>query len=411
MSSAVRRPALRAALCTIALIVAGVLAACSPGSSPTPTAGTLPPRPAPATPNIITPTSPLRQPLATAAATAVTLPATPTTTRPAASATPARVASPSNEFTPRLAKLTRDGCCAYPQWLNDGSGVYSYGAAGTAGGQVATWALKVQGGAHYLLSDLFGAFSPDQQLVAYPNGRETWIARLDGTPVGAVRNGAVRVFFSPQSDHVAWLAPATDVDRAPYDLEQPARVTVARVDGGDVRILPSVVRTEGLQWFPDGRRILINGRDGAGENPGLYILDTVTGTVTRIVSSRSLESVSISPDGQTIVYVATLQPDASANGIWAIDPAGGNRRKLAFSGGYRWAPDSQGLVYIPAPSSLATDELWHYRLSDGSQTALVSVRQVAFFVAGDDWELAPQGDAIVFRSAIDGAIYTLRFRP
>ena len=411
MSRQVRRPALRVALRILILIVASALAACSPGSAPTPTAGTIPPRPAPATPSIITPTSQSHQPSPTTVAEEATAPAPPTVTRTAAGATPTRVASPSNEFTPRLAKLTRDGCCAYPQWLNDGSGVFYYGAEGTVGGQVATWALKVQGGAHYLLSDLFGAFSPDQRLVAYPNGRETWIARLDGTPVGAMRNDAVRVFFSPQSDHVAWLAPANDIDRAPYDLEQPARVTIARVDGGDVRILPPVVRTEGLQWFPDGRRILLNGRDAAGENPGLYILDTATGTVTRIVSSRSLESVSISPDGQTIVYVATLQPDASANGIWAIDPAGGNRRKLAFSGGYRWAPDSQGLVYIPAPSSLTTDELWYYRLRDNSQTALVSVRQVAFFVAGDDWELAPQGDTIVFRSATDGAIYTLRFRP
>jgi hypothetical protein len=407
----VSHPALSATRHLLTLIIALALAACSPGSSPTTATATVPSRPAPATLGVITPTTAPRQPTVTTAIQSNTVTVAPTTASSPTATTPARTASPSNQFTPQATKLTQDGCCAYPQWLNDGSGVFYYGAETGASDRVATWALKVQGGARYLLSDYYGAFSPNQQLVAYPNGRETWIARLDGTPVGAVRNDAVRVFFSPQSDHVAWLAPATDVDRAPYDLEQPARVTIARVAGGDVRVLPPVVRTETLQWFPDGRRILINGRDAAGENPGLYILDTATGGLARIVSSRSLESVSISPDGQTIAYVATLQPDQNANGIWAIDPAGGNRRKLAFSGGYRWAPDSQGLVYIPAPSSLPTDELWYYRLTDNARTPLVTAQQVSFFVAGDDWELAPQGDAIVYRSAIDGAIYTLRFRP
>ena len=116
------------------------------------------------------------------------------------------------------------------------------------------------------------------------------------------------------------------------------------------------------------------------------------------------------------------QPTVAANSavlapmkvMKASAPAGGSsagENRAIMTGGYRWAPDSQSLVYIPAPSSLPTDELWYYRLGDNSRTPLVTAQQVSFFVAGNDWELAPQGDAIVYRSAIDGAIYTLRFRP
>ena len=90
---------------------------------------------------------------------------------------------------------------------------------------------------------------------------------------------------------------------------------------------------------------------------------------------------------------------------------GTGRRKLPIDGGYRWLPDGRGLAFIPAPSDLPTDERcapfpgrWH-------DPPLVTAQQARFLVPSNDWDLAPDGRAIVFRSATDGAIWVLNLRP
>ncbi|MDP9372898.1 MAG: hypothetical protein M3Q65_10705, partial [Chloroflexota bacterium] len=330
-------------------------------------------------------------------------------------ATPATPARPSPTGTPtgaaRATKLTPDGCCPTPQWLADGSGIFFFGTGGPDNSQRGTWAVPRAGGAPRLLSPHYGAFSPDRTLVAYPDGPFTRIARLDGTAVGAVATGGARVHFGPANGRVAWLTPVPGMPQAHPALDPPARVTVANVHGGDVRTLPPVVRTDTLQWFPDGRRVLVSGRDAAGERPGLLVLDSETGELARLADGAFLENVLIAPDGRAIVYTATLQPDPAANGVWLLDLDGGGRRRLGFSGGYRWAPDGLALLYVPAPAGGPTDELWRCRLADGATAPLVRAAEARFAIAQDEWELAPDGRAIVYRSAADGAIWTLHFRP
>ncbi|MFN8512169.1 MAG: hypothetical protein U0232_22400 [Thermomicrobiales bacterium] len=117
--------------------------------------------------------------------------------------------------------------------------------------------------------------------------------------------------------------------------------------------------------------------------------------------------MAISPDGRQIAYTATLQEDPDNNGLWLIDASGGNRRKLPFTGGYRWSPDNAALYYVPLTPNQPTDELWRYLLADGSRAPVVSASQIPFQIAQDQWELALTGDAITYRSATDGAIWVI----
>lgn len=389
-----------------ALLLALALTACTLGRAPTPTdttaepvvtvAGDLAPTASPGRPAALTPTA------ASPAPTAVA-PAAPTRTPPVAPR-PTREAS-------RAVKLTPDGCCAAPQWRPDGSGIVFSAAAGPDAAQRGAWVVPRDGGAPRPLSPHYGAFSPDGALVAYPDGALTRIARLDGTPVGAVDSGGRRVYFAPIGDRVAWLMPAPDVPQVHPALDPPSRVAVANVHGGELRVLPPVVRAETLQWFPDGQRVLVSGRDAAGERPGLLIVDTTTGGVARLVDGAFLENVLLAPDGQAVVYTATLRPVPEENGIWLVNVDGSGRRRLDFSGGYRWAPDGQALLYVPAPSPRPTDELWRYRLAGDAREPLVGAAQARFVIAQNEWEIAPDGAAIVYRSAVDGAIWLLRLAP
>ena len=267
------------------------------------------------------------------------------------------------------------------------------------------------GGPPQLLSPLYGAFSADGNLVAAPDRELTRVARLDGTEIGVLGTGGMRVHFAPRGDRVAWLTPAPDAPALHPALEPPSRVALVRVDGAEFRVLPPVVHTETLQWFPDGRHILCSGREAGGERPGLLVIDTETGQLTRLVEGAFLEHALIAPDGRHVVYTATLQLRPEENGVWLVSADGSERRRLGFGGGYRWTPDGQALLYVPAPSDQPTDELWRYRLADGARTPLVSAAQVRFVIAHNEWEVAPDGTAIAYRSATDGAIWVLQLAP
>jgi Tol biopolymer transport system component len=338
---------------------------------------------------------------------APTQPPTPATAPPGPTPTPTSLppTSTPDPRAPRARKLTADDCCPEPRWLPDGASVAYFGAGGTAGA-AGTWAIPRGGGAAQLLTARYGILSPDGQMIAYPEGAIAHIARLDGTVLASWETNG-RVYFAPQGGRVAWFDPAGDVAAASISLDPPVRVAIGTIATGAAATLPPSFSAERLQWFPDGKRILISGREGNGNNPGLWVLDVATGAATRNASGKGLENVAISPDGRQIAYTATLQDDRAADGLWLIDADGGNRRKLPFTGGYRWSPDSAALYYVPLSPNLPSDQLWRYLLADGSTAAIVTAAQVPFRIMQDQWELAPTGDAIVYRSAANGAIWVI----
>ncbi len=403
-----RRPARLAAL----LLVALLLTACVPGREAV-TPRLVTPPPGGVRPTIIVLTS-------TAAPATTGLPGAPTPTLPPgatrAPTSPPNPSAPTRASTatntlPRATKLTRDGCCALPRWLPDSAGIAFYGAAGQIDPRAGLWRVPQGGGTPQFLSPLYGTFSPDLGLVAYPDGGVTRLARLDGVVLATLPNGGRRAYLPATSDRVAWMAPANGVPVVSTSLDPPFQITIMQLDTGAISTPPAIFIGETIQWFPDGRRILVNGRDSRAEHPGLWVLDTVSGAATLIVESPWLESPLISPDGQRIVYTATLQRDAAANGVWIVNADGGGRQRLALTGGYRWLPDSGALLHIPAPTDRPNDELWRYNLADGARTPLVGAGQPPFTIAQNEWEVAPDGKAIVYRSATDGAIWSLRFAP
>lgn len=308
-------------------------------------------------------------------------------------------------------KLTNPGCCVGPHWLPDGSGVYFFAASGQVDQRAGVFTVPRAGGAPQFLTSLNGAFSSNLKLVAHPTGEGVAVSQISGATVAVVPDTGRHPAIAPTNDQVAWMAPTT-APLVSVSLDPPFQIAIQRLGTGVVNVPAGIWVGENFQWFPDGRRILVQGRDSHSEQPGLWVLDTTTGAVSQIVAGSWLENVAISPDSRQIVYTATLQPDRAANGVWLINADGSGRRQLAgLSGGYHWLPDNSGLVYIPSPTEQPTDELWRYTLRDNSRTPLITRDRTPFSVAQDDWELAPDGKAVVFRSATDGAIWVIQFAP
>jgi len=123
----------------------------------------------------------------------------------------------------------------------------------------------------------------------------------------------------------------------------------------------------GLHFSPDGNFIYflrdLNSNDPAAK--GLFRIATLGGPATPLARDARMYSVTVSPDGKQVAYIAQT---ASESQIVAVDPDGGNRQVLArrpLALGYwyiEWSPsantlaavvdtnDAMGLVTVDVPS-------------------------------------------------------------
>ena len=86
--------------------------------------------------------------------------------------------------------------------------------------------------------------------------------------------------WSPDGQHLAYFRQ--------QGLPIRASVVIRSVDTGEVRELPRQLSYiqfyRGLRWSPDGRSLLVKGKDNKGRW-GLYQLDAQTGAVTPLVQT------------------------------------------------------------------------------------------------------------------------------
>jgi Tol biopolymer transport system component len=395
-----------------------LLVACSNGATThTAPPSSPPPIPPTSTPGAVAPTPPPATPLArTAKQDAATETPTPTDT-PAPTAIPAATAAPAptaaaQPFTPTLTKLTDGGCCRNPVWHPDGTRVL-YTDAAPNQQLAATWAAPADAsGPPTLFFPSAATVAPDGSRIAFPDfaNRVTRIQEFGKQSTATIANNAAYVWFSRDGRQVAWLErapgaqPSSNVDRL-------VRVWVANADGSNARQRGNTVRAADLTWFPDGQRLLFTGRDTDGGNPGIYVLDINSGTLTRIVDAFSPRGVRLSPDGGQIVYLAALEEKPEDNGLFIANADGSAKRRLPLLGGVRWSPDGKALLILPFQTDNGADQLVRMDAATLGTTPLTDRAALPFRVAQDEWDLSPDGTRIVFNALTDSNIYALRFAP
>jgi hypothetical protein len=240
-------------------------------------------------------------------------------------------------------------------------------------------------------------------VMASRDGTTTWVERLDGSLTLSLTNGGVETWPAPNGQSVAYLERVRAGGRTADSLE---RVVVDRLDGHGPRELVELARADWLRWLPDSRRLVVFGWRPEGRSPGLWIIEIDSGSVSQIVAANFLTAIEVSPDGQWIGYLATLQPTAAENGVWLVRPDGSDRRQLPHERAFRWAADSQALLALmPAPGG---KELHRIDIASGARSLLIGRDQVDFDVDADDWSVAPDGHALLFRSSRDRGLWTLR---
>jgi Tol biopolymer transport system component len=158
------------------------------------------------------------------------------------------------------------------------------------------------------------------------------------------------------------------------------------IAAGETRVVPSPEGSSPMHmsWFPDGTRLMIAEFDAKGAS-SISSVSILTGARRKLRENAWVPAVS--PDGSLVAFAET--PDEHGNGIWLMDPEGGNVRRIATSAKEGsvllpvWSPDGGRISYVRA--SLGRDGGFEYVL----ETVDVHGRKGPILLS--DTNLIPQG--------------------
>jgi len=309
------------------------------------------------------------------------------------------------DAVPVIRRLTKSGCCSQPWWSPDGGRVRFWdgpdgklAAVYEVGPDPATDQPEVP-------QKLYDApqriYSPDGQWSASVDAQGTTLTRLSDNKAFLIGTGGAWPQFSPGSKRILWHRhPADDV---PGDIAPLTEINIANADGSG----RNLIRTQNggsVQWLDDERVLIIEPVGRMNNEFALSIYAIGTRSLEKLTQIRDLRGLLVSPGGAVILFYAPFQDDAAASGIYGIvTQPGAKAVKLPFFGSYRWR-DSVSLLYMQYGGG-GRMALASYDITTGQDRRLTDF---VFSVANDDWTVSPDGRHIVFWSASDSAVWSIR---
>lgn len=220
--------------------------------------------------------------------------------------------------------------------------------------------------------------------------------------------------WSPDGSYLAYVSQSR-----PGGAPETSVLSVLALDSGEIReIVPRLNYFQRLRWSPDGRSILVHGRDPKNRG-GLFLVDVQSGAVTPVVMSGPDQGgypreAAWMPDGKAIVYMhfnsliflrdlqsGQERPVYDQPSVFALSPDGrwlvvaeddrssktsvlklvkigqGLVRELArsstsggFSNNFRWSPDGRHVFYIKGPPNSPRTELWRISVESAESQRL-----------------------------------------
>ena len=361
------------------------LAACSAGQE------------VPPSPGLPAATALASLPLVSPSALPITPP--PTVTQPPASPTPPP--SPTPTLAPVLRQLTAGGCCVEPFWSPDGQRLLFLDRP-SPDAAAGLYEVSLQGGGVELYSERLGIYSPDMSLLAFPQGEQTVVERLDDGQRWVIPSGGRAVSFSPDGTQLAWTAGQSG---PPFDTAR-REVWVSQVDGSQAQLLVQLYSGGFAGWFPDGR-LLVSGRVDLNEPlPGLWAVSPQDGSQSLLARGERLRGITISPGGSWLTYQMVFSANPEENGIWLVDTHSAEKRRLDQFGAYRWRDDGR-LLLIPLDIRQPLHQVWQIEAATGQALPLTDPAVTPLKIANGDWSVSPDGTKIAFVSAMDHNVWLL----
>ncbi|MDB5044746.1 MAG: LysM protein [Deinococcus sp.] len=307
---------------------------------------------------------------------------------------------------PPSRRVSRSGCCAQAIWTADSTqllfldrppgrevGVYSVPADGT--GPNGTWRFPPT-----LLSEggLYGL---------QPTGPATALARRLDTSVAAASvtvptSGRDAVWSA--GGRLAWPTYGA-ADRNDWI---PLTVFAADPFGNETRLTSRPVATvyggRLVGWLNEDTLLLTGRLARSDARRSVLTVDRITGRTRVLAQGQLLSGVQPSPDGTWVMFRVTLDA-AGRNGVFVVSVLDGVVRALPVFGSGRWQ-DRTRLLVVPYDPDAAAHRLLRLDVTAG----LGQMEEVLSFpdkIAGDEWQVAPDGTRVAYLSAQDRAMHML----
>ena len=315
------------------------------------------------------------------------------------SASPATATTAATQTSQPVIAVTRVAkCCGVFGWIDaQHLLVFDTPAQGQTGASV----VDVKTGSRQFVSANFGIPSPSG-LIAFPDrsaGR-TEIRRSDGSVVSTISNGGVLTWISRDGQHVAWLEDLS-VTQVSSLVPRTVRFWSAGIDGSHAKLLLEF-DASALQWLPDNQHVVALGRTPDGRQPGIWLVDTVTGTNGVAVAGTFLQALRLSPNASRMAYLETFSGSISQDGVWIANTNGTDKIHLREAGSFRWGGDSSYLWFLDlAPRDGGNDTLVEVDVSDD---AVVGRIDLGGRVLNDQWDVSPDGSAVAYWSEADQTV-------
>ena len=295
-------------------------------------------------------------------------------------------------------RLTGPGCCVLPFWSADSQRVLFIDKPDAKPAAIYAINVNKPDSPKRAFSSV-AVFSPSQRIAVLP-GATTILERLsDGRRV-RVPSGA-NIFFSRSETQIAWSVAA---DAGRFDT-QSNRVYTARITGEfrleKPKLIANLYGGGTAGWLNENQLLLTGKTDPKQRDRSLRVFDLRDQSVRTLTTALNIRGLSINPNGTQIAYYVAFD-SAARNGMYVQDVVSGKRQRLDWIGSYRWR-DSNRLVYVPLEAA-ASHRLLQWDVRTAQSEPLVSLGAK---IAGDDWQVAPDGSRMVFVSATDRRLRVL----
>lgn len=304
---------------------------------------------------------------------------------------------------PEFIQLTNGGCCAYPEWSEDSNYVL-YLDKPEDSEDAAWYRINIQYRSIEKHSEEYTIVSTGSIYHAAPRGEQVLIERQSDGARWLLYTSGSQILFSPDLRHVAWEVGANGVAH----LDRIKRsVWVSTIDGENSRELVQTIGGRIQDWALGGSVLVVSGRLSEDGPSGLWKINIEEGSTELIVESEKPRSVSISPNGRWLAYIEAFNSNPSLDGMWLINIESLEARPIDIFGGYRWRSQDQ-LVIIPMDFESSSQYLTQYNVTRDELQRLTEPDLLnPFEVANNDWQISPNGQYMVMRSAMDGNLWLM----